>query len=389
MTDTPNDKTPLPAAVFGAPSAADLMKDIATLTVEDLVVIYAYADAIVETVREPLIILGEDLAIRTANKAFFDTFKVTKEETYEKKIFDLGNGQWDIPKLKELLLNILPRDTQFHDFEITHEFEGVGKKTMLLNARRIVLEKYKTELILLAIEDITTRKATETLKDDFIGVASHELRTPLGTIKSLTQAMHIDATNENHTANLATLYILEQQVDRLTELINSFTDLYRLQTGKLELQLAELDLNASIDDVITMFKSLNKTHVISRKGVATRPVMVDRMRIEQVLINLITNAIKYSPKSNRVEISIEEQPDFTRVSVEDFGIGIAKEKIGQVRERFFRVRDEDTRNIEGLGLGLHIASEIVKDHGGQMSIESVLGKGSKFTFFIPFVQKIV
>ncbi len=376
----------LPAAVLGAPSAAELMKDIATLTVEDLVVIYAYADAIVETVREPLIILGENLAIRTANKAFFDTFKVTKEETYEKKIFDLGNGQWDIPKLKELLLDILPRDTQFHDFEITHIFEDVGEKTMLLNARRIVLEKYKTELILLAIEDITERKAAETLKDDFIGVASHELRTPLGTIKALAQTMQLEAREENHDKKLTTLTVLEKQVDRLTELIDSFTDLYRLQTGKLELKRSEFDLNLAIDEVMEMFTHINKTHTITKEGAAKRAVNADKGRIEQVLINLLTNAVKYSPKSDKIIISIKEDPNMTIVGVQDFGIGIPKEKLGSVRERFFRVSDEHTSGIAGLGLGLHISSEIIKDHGGEMSIESTLGKGSKFSFTIPVVE---
>ncbi len=384
MTDSNEEKEPLPAAIFAAPSAIELMKDISNLSVEDLVVIYAYADAIVETVREPLIILGEDLAIRTANKAFFDTFRVTKEETYEKKIFDIGNGQWDIPKLKELLLDILPRDSQFHDFEITHTFEDVGEKTMLLNARRIILEKYKTGLILLAIQDITLRKATEQLKDDFIGVASHELRTPLGSIKALTQALLIDARNENHEENVSSLTMLEQQIDRLTELIDSFTDLYRVQTGKLELRKSEFDLSSMITAVIKMVRSFNKSHVILCEGEVSRAVFADKPRIEQVVTNLITNAAKYSPGADKIIVSVAESTDTVTVSVQDFGIGIPKNQIENVRNRFFRVREEGSDHIEGLGLGLHIASEIIKDHGGTMDIKSKPGEGSTFSFTLPF-----
>lgn len=378
-------KKTLPAAILGAPSAAELMNDISSLTVEDLVVIYAYADAIVETVREPLVILGEDLTIRTANKAFFDTFKVTKEETYQKKIFDIGNGQWDIPKLKELLLDILPRDSQFHDFEITHKFEDVGQKTMLLNARRIVLEKYKTELILLAIEDITIRKATEQLKDDFIGVATHELRTPLTSIKLLVNSLQTSGKEEGHTGNIENLNILEQQMDRLSNIVDSFTDLYRAQTGKLELNKSEFDINIMIEDVAKMFKTINKTHEMEVIGKIDILANADKIRIEQVLTNLISNAIKYSPKSGKIIISKSESLNIIKVSVQDFGIGIPKEKLGNVRDRFFRVRDETSASVEGLGLGLHISNEIIKDHGGEMFIESSIGKGSTFSFTIPTI----
>lgn len=378
-----DDMSAIPAAILGSASAGELIKDMATLTVEDLVVIYAYADAIVETVRQPLIILGDDLSIKTANKAFFDTFKVTKEETYGKKIFDLGNGQWDIEKLKELLLTILPRDTQFHDFEITHTFEDLGEKTMLLNARRIQLEKYKTELILLAIEDITARKTTEKLKDDFIGVASHELRTPLSTIMLLTQMLHREAKKEQNIENISSLEILELEIDRLTALVNTFTDLYRIQTGRLELHKSEFRIDQVIDEVIMLFKIMHPTHSIVCKGECEKSITADKDKIKQVLINIINNAIKYSPDADQVVISISEEQNKLKVSVQDFGAGIAKSELAHVSERFYRVRDELSTKTTGLGLGLHIVAEILKDHGGELTIESTLGTGSVFSFTLP------
>lgn len=108
--------------------AVELLSDIKKLTVEDVVVMYAYAEAIVETVREPLIILDGDLRIKTANKSFFEAFNVKKKDTYNKLIFELGNNQWNIPKLKHLLRDILPKNTHFNNFEVNHDFEDIGKK---------------------------------------------------------------------------------------------------------------------------------------------------------------------------------------------------------------------------------------------------------------------
>jgi two-component system CheB/CheR fusion protein len=116
------------------------------------------SEGIVETLREPLLILDSDLRAVMANRAFYETFRVTGEETAKRRVYDLGNRQWDIPKLRELLENILPKNTQFNDFEVTHDFPDIGKKTMVLNARRVMQEGKGTEMILLAIEDVTNKK---------------------------------------------------------------------------------------------------------------------------------------------------------------------------------------------------------------------------------------
>ena len=121
----------------------------------------AYAQGVVETVREPLLVLGGDLRVRTANRSFYQTFRVAAEETEGRLVYDLGDGQWDIPRLRTLLEEILPQDTSFDGFEVEHDFGAIGRKVMLLNARRITQEGDQTELILLAIEDITERRRAE------------------------------------------------------------------------------------------------------------------------------------------------------------------------------------------------------------------------------------
>ena len=128
-----------------------------------------YAESIVDTVREPLVVLDQDLRVLTASRSFYDVFKVKPEETVGQLIYDLGNKQWDIPKLRELLETILPRKATFDDYEVEHDFAAIGRRTMLLNARRIPRPPVKLKVILLAIEDITVRKRRE---KDHLGLAA-------------------------------------------------------------------------------------------------------------------------------------------------------------------------------------------------------------------------
>jgi diguanylate cyclase (GGDEF)-like protein/PAS domain S-box-containing protein len=128
---------------------------------KDLQKALEYSDAIIATVREPFVVLDKEFKIITANRSFYRTFQVNPEETEKKLIYDLGNRQWDIPMLRKMLENILPMNKVFEDYEVEHEFESIGRKTMLLNARKIYREENNVEMILLAIEDITERKKIE------------------------------------------------------------------------------------------------------------------------------------------------------------------------------------------------------------------------------------
>ncbi len=148
----------------------------------------AYAESIVETVREPLMALGADLRVKSANQAFYKTFKVTPEETLNKFIYDLGNRQWDIPRLRELLEVIIPQNTRFQDFEVEHDFRGIGRKTMLLNARRIYRESIGTQEILLAIEDITELKRVE----EAMRKKTQELSALYNVTKTVSQFLQMD-----------------------------------------------------------------------------------------------------------------------------------------------------------------------------------------------------
>ena len=148
-----------------------------------------YLQSIIHTIRECLIVLDPDLNVLDVNEHFLKTFKVSRQETRGRTLYELGNGQWNIPRLKDLLENILPSNNPVVEFEVEHEFPHIGKKLMLLNAHRIELEGQFKNQILIAIEDITDRRQIERRKDDFLSIASHELRTPLTTIKGYVQIM--------------------------------------------------------------------------------------------------------------------------------------------------------------------------------------------------------
>jgi len=152
-----------------------------------------YAEALVDTVREPLVVLGGDLRIRSANRSFYQVFEVKPEETLGEFIYDLGNRQWDISKLRELLEEILPQNTRFHGFEVEHDFESIGKKVMLLNARRVERESEGTQLILLAIEDITDRKREEEERERLL----KELQDALAKVKTISGLLPICSSCKN------------------------------------------------------------------------------------------------------------------------------------------------------------------------------------------------
>lgn len=383
-----NKNASVPAFILEkTPDTAELIKDIENLTVEDVVVIYAYAEAIVETVREPLIILDGNLRIKTANKAFFDAFKVDKKETYNKLIFELGNGQWDIPELKKLLKEILPKNSHFENFEVTHTFDDIGTKTMMLNARRIVLEGHKTELVLLAIEDVTQKKMADKHKDDFIGIATHELRTPLSSIKSFVQILQKHHKENTDTKTNFMLEKVFKQIGRMEHMMKSFLNVYTLQSGKLELYKEQFNIHDLLSDIVETLQYSTDSHTIILKNKVSTKVFADKERIGQVLINLITNAIKYSPNAKEIIVTLKKTKENVQISIQDFGMGIPKVQQPLVFDRFFRSKGKEEKKIEGLGLGLYIAHEIVEEHKGKMWVESTLDKGSTFHFTLPLNKK--
>ncbi len=351
---------------------------------EQLIEARDYAEAIIRTVQVPLLILDRDLRVKTTNRSFQQLFQVTEEETTRNFVYDLGNGQWNIPVLRKLLNEILPKNNAFDNYEIEHTFPSIGHKIMLLNARKF----YKDgENILLAIEDITDRKDIEKQKDLFIGIASHELKTPITTMKGYAQILEKRLSLRGDSKDTYLIQNINKQTDRLTSLINDLLNTSKIQAGKLVLEKKKFDLDAVVAKAIVDFQYATETHQIIKEGEIKEQVYGDQSRIEQVLVNLITNAIKYSPNADKVIVRLATDKKNAIVSVQDFGFGITKKDQEKVFERFYRTGDKKEMNVAGFGLGLYIAAEIVKGHYGKIWVESTKGKGSTFYFTLPLKKK--
>lgn len=346
----------------------------------------SFLSSIIQTVRESLLVLDPDFNILTANDHFYRTFKVSAEETIGKHLFELGSDQWNIPGLKELLINILPTSNPVENFEFTHEFPHIGQKIMLLNAHRIELNSQYKDQILLAMEDITDRREIEIRKDDFLAIASHELKTPLTTIKGYLQLL--DRQNPAEPFEKFKLIIgkASLQVDRLNNLMSELLDVSRIKTGKLELYKDRFDFDKMVSETVEVIQAASERHTITVTGSCGAEVLADEAHIVQVLNNLLSNAIKYAPQSNKVSVYLSRVSHYIKVSVEDFGLGINAEDQKRIFERFFRAGDIQQR-YPGMGIGLYICEQIVKSHGGSIWVESETRKGSTFSFTLPLGER--
>lgn len=222
-------------------------------------------------------------------------------------------------------------------------------------------------------------------KDEFMGIASHELKTPLTSVKAYIQLAEKSVKEGEPSTTARYVKKAEIAIGKLEGLISELLDVSRLQAGRLQFHFTKFDLNSLVKEVISNVQSTAPTHRIIKEGESPSLVNADRDRIEQVLINLITNAVKYSPGANKVIIRVSESDKEVIVSVTDFGIGIKKESMPKIFDRYYRVETGGIK-FQGLGIGLYIASEIVKRHEGRMWAESEEGKGSTFYFSLPLGQ---
>ncbi|MHA4894669.1 PAS domain-containing sensor histidine kinase [Pedobacter sp. PWIIR3] len=341
-----------------------------------------YLASIVETIRESLIVMDKDYKVLSVNNHFLNTFKVSINETKGKLLYDLGNGQWNIPELKRMMEDILPTNNPVLDYEVEHEFPHIGRKLMLLNAHRVELEGKFKDRILLAIEDITERRNIEQRKDDFLSIASHELKTPLTTVLGYVQMMQRLIPENASDKFKSVVSKTGLYVDRLNQLLSELLDVSRIQSGNIELHKELFDFDKMVIEAIEGIQTATPKYRIITRGTSGVSFYGDESHLTQVLTNLISNAIKYSPDANEVEVYVSRVSDFVKVSVKDFGMGIKEEERKKIFERFYRVGSIQ-KDFPGMGIGLYICDQIIKNHGGLFWVESELGKGSVFSFTLP------
>lgn len=344
-----------------------------------------FLSSIIQTVRESLLVLDENFIVLSANNHFFKTFKVSSEDTVGKLLYELGNHQWDIQALKNLLTEILPTNNPVIDFEVEHDFPHIGRKLMILNAYRVEFEGQYKDRILLAIEDATDRREIERRKDDFLSIASHELKTPLTTIKGLVQILQRFSGNHSAIKYTETLDKVSVHVDRLNKLITDLLDTSKIQSGNIESHMEPNNLYDILRNAADNVLFLNNKFRLNIEGNNDVMVNVDDSQVSQVFSNILSNAIKYSPSSKEIDVMITKVSDFAKVSVKDYGLGISQEDKLKIFDRFYRAGSTQ-KKYPGMGIGLYVSKKIINHHNGTLWVESELGKGSTFHFTLPLYK---
>ncbi len=234
-----------------------------------------------------------------------------------------------------------------------------------------------------ATSDITEQKELEQRKDEFIGMASHELKTPITTLKGRAQLLKRRLEKQGITEAVESLSKMEEQINRLNRLVTDLLDVSKIQAGRLDYANEQIDVDAFLHDIVQTAQEATSTHTLVIHGASHTTITGDRDRLEQVFFNLITNAVKYSPRAEKVDISIATTQDMVTVSIRDDGVGIPLAHQSKIFDRFYRVQDVNDRTFPGLGMGLYISYEIVRRHGGTIIVTSEEGQGSTFTVSLP------
>ncbi len=361
-----------------------------------------FSTNIVDTVREPLLMLDTTLRVHSANRAFYHTFQVTPEETEDHLIYELGNGQWDIPALRTLLEDVVPKSAVFNDFELAHTFPAIGRRVMLLNARQMKAGNHG-ELLVLAMEDVTERrqaeeevaKAKETaeaanrIKSLFLANMSHELRTPLNAILGYSEMLAEEAEDRDVPEFLPDLQKIHGAGKHLLSLINDILDLSKIEAGKMELYLETFSVPDLIQEVVGTMRPLveanaNTLRIQCPADFGT--MRADLTKVRQSLFNLLSNAAKFT-KGGAISLvmsrEIMDDREWVWFRVTDTGIGIAPAQLVKLFQTFSQADTSTTRKFGGSGLGLALTRRFCQLMGGDVTVHSVSGESSTFTIKLP------
>lgn len=233
-------------------------------------------------------------------------------------------------------------------------------------------------LLFLELEQMSKKK------DEFMSVASHELKNPIASIKAYAQILQRKLIDRKDVKNAELISKIERQANKINKLVDDLLDVSKIESGQMIFNYAKFNIDNFVKDVISDYQSTSIKHKIQIEGKVGVKVMADKDRISQVLGNLISNALKYSPQAGKVIVKLERIKNDVTISVQDFGIGIASDMKKSIFEKYYRTVG-GRRTAEGSGLGLYISSRIIRAHGGKIWVESKKGKGSTFSFSLPVV----
>lgn len=356
-----------------------------------------YAEAIVDTVNDSLLILNRSLKVVRASRSYYQLFSAAPAEVEGKSVYELGRGLWNTPVLRKSLSTLAASRTPFSNLEMEREVPKLGSRMLAVSGRVVPYESDSGINIVLVIEDVSLRKEaaeaaalrkSEARQRDFVANVSHELLTPITAIKGYAESLVAGALDVP-AQRVKFTQIIEKHADRLSQLVEDLLQLSSHDQGRARSAADTVNLRASVDKLLRGLAPVRRKRSISisvRMPKSLRVVM-NRAELAQVMQNLCENAIKYNRKNGRVYIQARVVGRRAVVSVRDTGIGIPKEDLTRIFDRFHRAENARRNTVRGTGLGLSIVRSILTNRGCRVWAESDLGKGSIIFFTLPLADK--
>ena len=369
------------AAVFN--QMARQLKAYDELNVEKLIREKTKTDAILRHIADGVVVTSTEGDILILNEPAEAWFSVREQDVVPRPLTEYINS----PELHELVREVSEQaDDQVHVREISVSVPGYVRPLILqANATHVVTGSGEPIGTTIVLRDVTAEQEINRMKTEIVSVVAHELRSPLVSIMGYSGILLEKSLNM--ATRLEFAQIINDESKRLTDLINKFLDISRIEAGRQEVTKVPTDIIDLVNQVTDVNHGLADAQKITLEVTAPRritPIYIDRDLIGQAVLNLYSNAVKYSPPGSGVTIRIVEHKENVSIAIIDSGFGISRENQRRVFEKFFRVNnDEHVKDMQGSGLGLSLVQEIVEQHSGEISLESVLGEGSTFTVLLP------
>jgi PAS domain S-box-containing protein len=356
-----------------------------------------YTKTILNTVLEPLVVLDESLQMLTANRAFYEWFGTSRDQTQGVPLSTLGDDEWRASGLWVALKATLSQKHEFQTLELARDFPAVGRRTVLLDAYQLIRDGHT--LILMSFRDITKRKQAEQAlveseealrelnrrKDEFLAILAHELRNPLAPIRQASAISMVATATEDQKR--WSQEVIKRQINHMALLLDDLLDISRVTRGTLELRPQMTDLTSIIATAAETAQPLieAKQHALKIEVPdGSARFAGDPLRLAQVLSNLLTNAAKYTDPGGEIRLRALCSADSVMFSVADNGIGIPPDALQGVFAMFSQVKAAQDRSEGGLGIGLALARGLVRLHGGTLEVRSEgVGRGCDFTVKLP------
>ena len=358
----------------------------------------SYSESIINTIRQPLVVLDDELYVISASRSFYSTFSVEPEQTVGRQLDAVDEGRLDISALRGFLDRLRNGEGVIEDREIDVDLPARGMRSLLVSALEICDEPLTTRKILLALEDITERKHTaEALeaakrqaehanlgKSRFLAAASHDLRQPLQTISLLHELLAKKVKDET---TLALVGRLDETVSTMSSMLDTLLDINQLEAGTVRREMVDFPINAVLDHLRTQFSFHAAAHGLGWRVVpSSLSVRSDPRLLEQMIRNLLSNAVKYTSKG-KILLGCRRRSDKLRIEVWDTGIGIPEDELTAIFGEFHQLENPARERSKGLGLGLAIVERLADLLGHAVDVRSRPGKGSVFAVEVPLLPR--